>query len=121
MGYMLAEILELAGNCARFFRKKRITPRCVQLSLLHDKELDQLTKGVIVPGGGVRPYIHPSCLETKMLPFLKWSKLIMKILRMEKVLCSLIHEKKLLIAEVNFKVVSFPNKKLHEFCENYCI
>jgi len=63
--YMLAEILELAGNCARFFRKKRITPRCVQLSLLHDKELDQLTKGVIVPGGGVRPYIHPVLLGNK--------------------------------------------------------
>ena len=63
--YMLAEILELAGNCARFFRKKRITPRCIQLSLLHDKELNQLTKGVIVAQGGAKPYIHPVLLGGK--------------------------------------------------------
>ena len=63
--YMLLEILELAGNCARFFRKKRITPRCIQLSLLHDKELNQLTKGVIVAQGGAKPYIHPVLLGGK--------------------------------------------------------
>jgi len=65
--YLVAEVLELAGNCARFFRKKRVSPRCIQLSLLHDKELDQLTRGVIVPQGGVRPYIHPVLLG-KTLP-----------------------------------------------------
>jgi len=65
--YLVAEVLELAGNCARFFRKKRVSPRCIQLSLLHDKELDQLTRGVIVPQGGVRPYIHPALLG-KTLP-----------------------------------------------------
>ena len=37
-------------------------PRCIQLSLLHDKELNQLTKGSIVPQGGVLPYIHPVLL-----------------------------------------------------------
>jgi len=65
--YLVAEVLELAGNCARFFRKKRVSPRCIQLSLLHDKELDQLTRGVVVPQGGVRPYIHPVLLG-KTLP-----------------------------------------------------
>eukprot|EP00092_Neocalanus_flemingeri_P032086 GFUD01034874.1.p1 GENE.GFUD01034874.1~~GFUD01034874.1.p1 ORF type:complete len:307 (+),score=91.66 GFUD01034874.1:36-956(+) len=60
--YLVAEVLELAGNCASFFRKKRVFPRCIQLSLLHDKELNQLTRGVIVPQGGVRPYIHPVLL-----------------------------------------------------------
>ena len=44
-----------------------MSPRCIQLSLLHDKELDQLTRGVIVPQGGVRPYIHPVLLG-KTLP-----------------------------------------------------
>ena len=39
-----------------------MSPRCIQLSLLHDKELDQLTRGVVVPQGGVRPYIHPVLL-----------------------------------------------------------
>jgi len=66
--YLVAEVLELAGNCARFFRKKRVFPRCIQLALLHDKELDQLTRGKIVPQGGVRPYIHPALLgKTKMV------------------------------------------------------
>ena len=44
-----------------------MSPRCIQLSLLHDKELDQLTRGVVVPQGGVRPYIHPVLLG-KTLP-----------------------------------------------------
>jgi len=60
--YLVAEVLELAGNCATFFKKKRVTPRCIQLSLLHDKELAILTKGAIVPEGGVKPYIHPILL-----------------------------------------------------------
>ena len=39
-------------------------PRCIQLALLHDRELEQLTRGVIIPQGGVKPYIHPE-LEGK--------------------------------------------------------
>jgi len=58
--YLVAEVLELAGNCARYFRKHRIFPRCIQLTLLHDKELFSLTKGAIVPQGGVKPFIHPA-------------------------------------------------------------
>jgi len=61
--YLVAEVLELAGNCARFYKKKRVSPRCIQLSLLHDKELAQLTKGVVIPDGGVRPYIHPVLMK----------------------------------------------------------
>jgi len=57
--YLVAEVLELAGNCARFYKKKRVTPRCIQLSLLHDKELADLTRGVVIPDGGVKQYIHP--------------------------------------------------------------
>jgi len=52
--YLVAEVLELAGNCARYFKKKRVTPRHIQLTLLHDLELKELTKGVIVPEGGVK-------------------------------------------------------------------
>ena len=40
-----------------------MSPRCIQLSLLHDKELAQLTKGVVIPDGGVRPYIHPVLMK----------------------------------------------------------
>ena len=47
----------------RFYKKKRVSPRCIQLSLLHDKELAQLTKGVVIPDGGVRPYIHPVLMK----------------------------------------------------------
>jgi len=60
--YLVAEVLELAGNCATFFKKRRVTPRCIQLSLLSDKELAILTKGTIVPEGGVKPHIHPFLL-----------------------------------------------------------
>jgi len=61
--YLVAEVLELAGNCARFYKKKRVTPRCIQLSLLHDKELAMLTRGVVIPDGGVKPYIHPVLMK----------------------------------------------------------
>ena len=30
----------------------------LQMTFLHDSELGELTKGVIVPEGGVKPYIH---------------------------------------------------------------
>lgn len=63
--YLVAEVLELAGNCTRYFKKKRVFPRCIQLTFLHDKELEQLTRGAIVPQGGVRPNIHPTLLGAK--------------------------------------------------------
>lgn len=63
--YLVAEVLELAGNCARYFRKQRVFPRCIQLTLLHDKELFQLTRGAIVPQGGVKPFIHPVLMTGK--------------------------------------------------------
>jgi len=61
--YLVAEVLELAGNCARFYKKKRVSPRCIQLSLLHDQELAMLTRGVVIPDGGVKPYIHPVLMK----------------------------------------------------------
>merc|ERR1719500_2325707 len=62
--YLVAEVLELAGNCARYFKKKRVTPRHIQLTLLHDLELKELTKGVIVPEGGVKE----NNIHKKLLP-----------------------------------------------------
>ena len=50
--------------CARYFKKQRVFPRCIQLTLLHDKELYQLTRGAIVPQGGVKPFIHPVLMST---------------------------------------------------------
>jgi len=55
--YVVAEVLELAGNCSKYMKRKRITPRHIQMTFLHDAELGELTKGVIVPEGGVKPNI----------------------------------------------------------------
>jgi len=55
--YVVAEVLELAGNCSKYMKRKRITPRHIQMTFLHDAELGELTKGVIVPDGGVKPNI----------------------------------------------------------------
>merc|ERR1712192_210884 len=55
--YLVAEVLELAGNCSQHMKRKRITPRHIQMTFLHDSELGELTKGVIVPEGGVKPNI----------------------------------------------------------------
>ena len=46
----------------RYFKKKRVAPRHILLTLRHDKELEELTKGAIVPEGGVRPFVHPQLL-----------------------------------------------------------
>ena len=62
----------------RFYQKKRVTPRhiqvdnflqnmCykilfIQLTLIHDLELRELTKGAIVPEGGVKENNIPTVL-----------------------------------------------------------
>jgi len=55
--YLVAEVLELAGNCSKHMKRKRVSPRHIQMTFLHDSELGELTKGVIVPEGGVKPNI----------------------------------------------------------------
>ncbi|NXD42647.1 H2A protein, partial [Copsychus sechellarum] len=63
--YLTAEILELAGNAARHYKKHRVTPRHIQLALRHDEELNKLCNGVIIPGGGVVSGVHPALLPKK--------------------------------------------------------
>ncbi|GAU87620.1 hypothetical protein RvY_00439 [Ramazzottius varieornatus] len=52
--YVVAEILELAGNAARDFKKKRISPKCIMSAIKWDDELRSLLKGwgMILPGSG---------------------------------------------------------------------
>jgi len=57
MEYVIAEVLELAGNNARNNKKSRITPRNIQLAIKQDNELNRLITATISQGGVV-PQIH---------------------------------------------------------------
>jgi histone H2A len=50
--YMAREVLELAGDAARAKKKLRIAPEHIQLAIRGDEELNQLLRGVIIPGCG---------------------------------------------------------------------
>jgi histone H3/H4 len=62
--YLTAEILDLAGNAARDFKKVRITPRHIKLAIANDEELSKLYSDTVI-GGGVVPRIHKSLLPTE--------------------------------------------------------
>jgi len=66
--YLVAEVVELAGNAARDNQKKRIIPRHLQLAIRNDEELSALLKNVTISQGGVLPHIHPNLLPKKAPP-----------------------------------------------------
>lgn len=53
--YLIAEVLELAGDEARYYKKKRISPRHIMLALRSDEELSLLIKDVVFPSSGAVP------------------------------------------------------------------
>lgn len=56
--YLTAEVLELAGNAAREYKVKRITPRHIMLAMREDDDLAQLVDHVVIPGSGVVSHIR---------------------------------------------------------------
>ncbi|KAG5282784.1 hypothetical protein AALO_G00059900 [Alosa alosa] len=65
--YLCAEILELAGNASKDNKKRRISPRHIQLAVRNDEELNTLLGGVTISEGGVLPNIHAQLLPKKTM------------------------------------------------------
>ncbi|AQL03536.1 Histone H2AX [Zea mays] len=62
--YLVAEVLELAGNAARD-NKNRIVMRQIQLAVRNDEELSKLMGTVTIAASGVMPDIHQTLLPKK--------------------------------------------------------
>ncbi|KAJ7933303.1 histone-fold-containing protein, partial [Mycena leptocephala] len=63
--YLMAEVLELAGNAAHDNKKRRVVPRHIQLAIRNDEELANLLGSVVISQGGVVPHIDPALLPGK--------------------------------------------------------
>lgn len=63
--YLVAEIMELAGNAARDNKRMRIKPRHITLAIRNDEELNKLLGHVTISEGGVLPAIHYALLPKR--------------------------------------------------------
>lgn len=63
--YLVAEVMELAGNAARDNKRHSITPRHITLAIRQDEELQKLMQHVTFSQGGVIPFIHSVLLPKR--------------------------------------------------------
>ncbi|XP_037051764.1 histone H2A, sperm-like [Bradysia coprophila] len=63
--YLTAEVMELAGNAARDYKRKRVIPRHILLAVKSDAELSSLLNDVTFSQGGVLPFIHTVLLPKR--------------------------------------------------------
>jgi len=75
--YIVAEVMEIAGNCAVAWKTKTIKPRHMRLAIDMDDEFKELFESahVVLPGAGVSPRIH-AVLTSVVTPdtFRGWNK-----------------------------------------------
>jgi len=75
--YIVAELMEIAGNCAQALKIKTIKPRHMRLAVDEDDEFKELFESahVVLPGAGVSPRIH-AVLSSVVTPdtFRGWNK-----------------------------------------------
>lgn len=63
--YLTAEVMEVAGKAAWEKKKKRITPRHIQLAVRNDEDLSKIFCCVTIAEGGVLPNILSQLLPKK--------------------------------------------------------
>ncbi|XP_070491424.1 histone H2A.1-like [Chironomus tepperi] len=63
--YLVAEVLELAGNAMKDGNKRRINPRHICLAIKNDVELNELIGNACISEGGVIPHINPVLLPVR--------------------------------------------------------
>lgn len=63
--YLIAEVLEMAKECADANQKKRIQPRHIMLAIKRDQDFHELLKDVTFPKTGVVPYIQEALLPSR--------------------------------------------------------